>query len=397
MLTRDLLMHRTRKGRIRPTFLDISNASLLGLAKDLIEVLESSKGESRENLEAGLNARVSSTRKMKVAKGLVKLLLDRSEFEEPDGEAMERRFTIFETAVNVFRDQTNTQSMEEYRGQVAKSCGQNLEDIQESLYSDLASRRKLQDFKPIKPIDLLHRYNLAQVQGLLLYAQGLELSTASQDITVVRKVLRWLRFCRLVAEVRRDDMDWRMVVDGPGSILSMHKKYGLQLAQFMSVIPVLGTFKLEAEIQLPRKAKAHLELSHEAGLVSHHRGAAGYVPEEITKTAEAFEDARWSLDLAPEPRHFGPQEMCVPDFRFHDEQTGTSVSVELFHRWHKGPLLRRIEALRQFPDPYFVLGVDKALGSSSEIGAKIENNDQIFVFNAFTSLNKLKKALKRYE
>ena len=71
--------------------------------------------------------------------------------------------------------------------------------------------------------------------------------------------------------------------------------------------------------------------------------------------------------------------------------------MELFHRWHKGPLLRRIEALRKYPDPNFVLGVDKALVSNPEIQGQVENNEQIFVFNAFPSLSKIKKALKRYE
>ena len=177
----------------------------------------------------------------------------------------------------------------------------------------------------------------------------------------------------------------------------MQKKYGLQLAQFMSVVPILETFSLVAEIQLPRRSKAELRLSQEDGLRSHHRGGSGHIPEEITKTAAAFQNARWSLDIQPKPRHFGPTEMCVPDFCFYDAKTGTSVSVELFHRWHQGPLLRRIEALQRFPDPHFVLGLDKALASSAEMQSKIENNAQIFVFNAFPSLSKLQKVLRRFE
>ena len=398
MLTRELLMHRTTKGRIKPGFLDTENKSLRNLARDLIDIFTDAEGQSRETIETAANEKIAATRRTKVAKGLLKLLFDRSDFRTADPEAMKNRLEIFHSSVQVFRNLSDGASIESYREAIANQSGKSMEIMEDALYSDLAPRRPLEGFKQLTDVQLLERYNLAQVQGLLLYAQNLDLRIRESDISKVRKLLRWLRFCRLVAQVKRDEDFWSLVVEGPGAILSMQKKYGLQMANFMTGVPFLSNYTLEAVVQLPRKPKATLIIDHTDELRSLRKDSgSGYIPEEISKTAEAFESENWDLDLLPEPCYLGKSELCVPDFRFRHSETGISVAMELFHRWHKGPLIRRIEDLNQYPDPNFVLGVDKALVSNPEIKKQVENNEQIFVFNAFPSLSKIRKALKRYE
>ena len=262
MLTRDLLMHRTSKGRIKPGFLDTENKSLKNLAHDLIEIFKNAEGQSRETIDTATNERVAATRRTKVAKGLVKLLYDRSEFKQADPEAMKNRLEVFHSVVESFRSLPEEASIQSYRERISKRYGKSMELMEDALYSDLAPRRPLERFKLLTEIQLLERYNLAQVQGLLVYARNLDLRINEPDITAVRKLLRWLRFCRLVAQVRGEDNFWNLNVEGPGAILSMQKKYGLQLANFMTGVPFLSNYTLEAVVQLPRKPKAILIIDH---------------------------------------------------------------------------------------------------------------------------------------
>ena len=398
MLNRDLLMFRTNKGRIKPSFVDLQNRSIHNLARDLIQLCHKNIGESREHIENLIEEKTNRSRRKKVSKGLAKLLLDRCEFAEPKPNVLENRLDTFSQTARIFRKVELKESIEEYRLRVQKQLAQPLDLIEDGLFSDLKSRRQLTTFKAITPDELLHRYNLAQVQGLILYAERVTLTVEEPEIVKVRHLLRWLRFCRLVANVSRSETTWKIIVDGPGSILSMQKKYGLQLAQFFAVVPNLETFELEAVVRLPRKPVATLSVDSGSGLRSHHKQfGRGHVPEEISVIAEKFESSVWELSTQPEPINLIHDEICVPDFRFANADNGEVVFVELFHRWHQGALSKRLEIFDSVTEQNLVLGLDKALVSDSYVAEIAEKNDQIFVFNSFPSLSKLSKVLKAFE
>lgn len=398
MLNRDLLMFRTSKGRIKPTFLDVSNRSIHNLARELIALCEKNVGQSREYIESQIEEKTNRSRRKKVSKGLAKLILDRCDFAEPKPNVLESRLDLFSRTARIFREVDINESIENYRLRIQQQLSQPLEDIEDGLYADLKSRRSLQAFDSIKPAELLHRYNLAQVQGLILYADRVDLEVEEPDIAKVRHLLRWLRFCRLVANISKVESRWKITVDGPGSILSMQKKYGLQLAQFFGVVPHLEKFRVEAIVGLPRKPTSTLRIDESSGLQSHHKAfGRTHVPEEIAVIAEKFDSSTWELDTQPEPINLVYDEICVPDFRFFNPGNDQVVYIELFHRWHKGSLSKRLDILDGITERNLVLGLDKALVSDPYVAEIAENNGQIFVFNSFPSLSKIKKVLKVFE
>jgi len=394
VLTRDLLLFRVRDGRLRPSFIRREEPELLAIAQELIAELEGGKGQTRDELEEALSLRAGAFSRPRIAKGLVKLLLDRALFDEATEGVAETRWERFQLASRVMQELPADATLEAYEARLAEALPLPLPQVREALYVDLPGNRRLLGWEALTPAGLLDRYNLALAQGPLMGARRLTLRARSPELLRVRKLLRWLKFCRLVAEVRRDGEDWALEVEGPGALLSLQKKYGLQLASFLSVVPVLERWELMAEVEAHARRRAVLVLDHRDPLVSPLPTALGHIPEEVATLAEGFEDAVWELDLTPLPRHMGASGLCVPDLTFRHKETGREVALELFHAWHAGALARRLGELRSRPDMGLLLGVDRALAKGEEREA-LEAHPQVVLFNGFPSARRLLERLAR--
>lgn len=392
MLTRELLLFRVREGQLRPSFVKRGDAALHTLAAELIAEVEASRGRTRDEVEETLGLRAGAHTRPKVARGLVKLLVDRMRFDEPGEGIAEARAAAFHTAAGVLRALSPDSTAQEYEERLAQALPRPLPEAREALYADLPGDRKLLDWEALTPLELVDRYNLALAQGPLFDARRLTLRAQAPELLRVRKVLRWLKFCRLVAEVRRDGEDWVLEVEGPGAMLALQKKYGLQLASFLSVVPVLERWSLTASLESPRR-RVTLTLSDQDPLHSPHGLALGHIPPEVATLAEDFEDADWELDLLPVPRHMGAAGWCVPDLTFRHRETRREVALELFHAWHAGPLARRLEELRSRPDEDLLLGVDRALVRDSPERAALEKHPQVVLFHGFPSARRLRARL----
>jgi hypothetical protein len=394
VLTRDLLLFRVRDGRLRPSFIKRDDPELLAIARELIAELEGGKGQTRDDIEEALSLRAGAFSRPRIAKGLVKLLVDRALFDEATEGVAEARWERFQLAARVLRELPPDATVETYEARLTEALPTPLPEVREALYVDLPGNRRLLGWETLTPADLLDRYNLALAQGPLMGARRLTLRARSPELLRVRKLLRWLKFCRLVAEVRRDGEDWALEVEGPGALLSLQKKYGLQLATFLSVVPVLERWELTAEVEAHARRRAVLVLDYRDPLVSPLPTALGHIPEEVATLSQAFEDAAWELDLTPLPRHMGASGLCVPDLTFRHKETGREVALELFHAWHAGALTRRLRELRSRPDAGLLLGVDRALAKGEEREA-LEAHPQVVLFNGFPSARRLLDRLAR--
>lgn len=365
MLTKDLLIHRRVKDRIHPRLVDPEDAALLSLGARLTQVLAEAPDETRDHVVARLAEEIAGAPKPKVAKGLVKLVLDSLELEEPPEAVGTDRLEALLGAAEVLRALSESARPEDYEAALAAKLP--LEELRAGLYRDLPGARRVVKVRSLSSAGLLHRYNLAQVQGLVLHADRVRVEIPEANVLELRRVLRWLRFCRLVSQVEPTEAGFRLEVEGPGRILDGAKRYGLQLAEFVAVVPVLSRFRLTAEVRMRGKRPSLLELDESAGLVSPHEHALGHVPESIARAAEALQDhPDWRLDPDPAPRHVGAKEMCVPDLAFEHRRTGVRYDVELFHRWHAAALGRRLEQLATRPETGLILGVERALRVEDE-------------------------------
>lgn len=385
MLTRDLLRFSVRKGRIRPRFVDRDDPALAALAEDLAGYAREAPGRPKREVDEAMSARALAHDDPKMARGLVKLLQDRMEVADPGEQALERRERVFAAAMEALAAVEEDGELAAYEAAIAERIGEPLDGVRAALYEDLPDARLVEAVDPIDGPGLLDRYNLALAQGLVMYAGRLELSLPGLGRPEVRRVLRWLRFCRLVAEVRAEaDGGTALGVEGPAALFDGGKGYGLQLAQFLAVVPSVGTWSLSAEVRLPRRPTATLALTGADPLVSSFGGGAGYVPAELGAILEGIELGGWTIDPAPAPRTVGPTGLAVPDFALIPE-AGAPRVVELFHRWHRGQLTRRLDELAACPDPSFWVGVDKSLLSDADLAARIEGHPRCFTFRGFPS------------
>jgi len=392
MLTRELLLYRTLRGELRPSFVSREDSSLVSLAEQLLSVVARGVGASRDEVEEVLFSLAGAFPQPRVAKGVVKLLLDKLEFDEAPAEIAATRARWLPLAGQVLRALPPGATLEDYERRLPEALGAPLAEVRTRLYADLPGHRKLLDFEPLTAEELLDRYNLGLAQGLLLGARRITVRAHAPELLRVRKVLRWLKFCRLVAEVKREQDDWTLEVEGPGTVLDLQKKYGLQLASFLTAVPVLQRWTLSAEVQVGRR-HGTLSLDHTDPLVSPLPSALGHIPPEVATLAQGFADEEWKLDLTPLPRHVGATGLCVPDLLFHHRGTGREVALELFHAWHATSLLRRLDELKTRPDPGLLLGVERALAKGRAQHAALEEHPQVILFHGFPSAKRVREKL----
>ena len=142
-----------------------------------------------------------------------------------------------------------------------------IEDLATKLFSDLPENQRILRFRSFSPERLLHRYNSALVQWLLLHAHAVTIRTKQQDTKAWRQFFRHLRFHQLLAQIERKRGGvFSITVDGPMSLFQQTKKYGLSLASFFPAVLHLHEWQLAADIHLRNRKPKRLRLDHTAGL-----------------------------------------------------------------------------------------------------------------------------------
>jgi len=243
------------------------------------------------------------------------------------------------------------------------------------------------------------------VQSLLLYSGRLELDIEETDQAKLRRLFKYLKFFRLLATVHakpsrqknKAARRLKMVVDGPASIFENTRKYGLQLASFFPAVCDLEKWTLRAEIEL-RKDKRVLRLDQESGLKSHYHNFSAYVPEEIRMFHQLFKQKidAWQIVGDAPFVDIGGGELIFPDLSFQHD-SGKTVHLELFHRWHSTQLFSRIEQHdKELPDN-FIIGVDRALSSKPEIKEILDSSPFFsshgFLYRDFPGVDRVAKLL----
>lgn len=377
MLTRDLLRFRVADGRIAPRLLKATPAIVV-LAERLAVFWRDVEGQERGAIEEALQPLLHGTRSLLVARGLSRLLEQEGGWSEPASCAA-LRARVFPLSAAMLGDHATPEA---HRAAVAAAAGEPATAL-ERLYGDLPDAERLERAPRIEARDLLDRYNLAQCQGLLLGARALEVEVDDADTGLRRRLLKAVRFRRLLCEVRAAPAGaLALTISGPASVLDQATRYGLQLALFLPALACARSWRARARI--PQRgggsgSAPELLLSHEDGL----RGDTaflGHVPEELRALESALAgrlDGWTSVEPAPLPLPSG--ELVVPDLRL--ERGGRGVSIELFHRWHEAPLKRRLAQLRDGALPGLMLGVDRALARTTRCAPLVA--DALFASRGF--------------
>ncbi len=371
MLTKDLLRYRIQRGQIYPQFVDPTDSKLLAIADQLISVFEESQGKPRATiLEASKHVVDTTSGQPIIKRGLEKLLLDRTEFDTaPNEELIAFRQKLF-TETSRMLSQEQFQDYADYQQKVSQIVGKEVQlegkTLGDKLYADLPNCQPVLSFRRISAEHLLHRYNTAQVQGLLLHCNTFTLVLTESMTAELRQLFKYLRFNQLLSTIRKEKTTnedlFHITVDGPLNLFYKTKRYGMNLANFFVAVLHQPKWELTAEIQFRNKQSCRLFLDDSCGIKPISQQFLAYIPEDIQLFQEMLRNKTdtWQIhpgsQFLPLPGDF----YCFPDYQL-IHTSGVKVAIELFHPWHQGHLLARLNTLAEHTETLLILGVSREL------------------------------------
>ncbi len=203
-----------------------------------------------------------------VGRGLEKLLLDRTEFDtEAKTELSEFREKISSCSSTLLRGRGEVSlrgievgggvCLEEYRKAVAQDFGISTTELGSQLYGDLPPFQQVLSFRKMSAEGLLHRYNCAQIQGLLLRCEAMTIrlpeSGAAKlvDISAAGQVLAITHLPRIAGAA---DHHFRVekVVEGGRTRTDVHLLQGQERVEEL-VRMVAGTSTTQAAATFARE------------------------------------------------------------------------------------------------------------------------------------------------
>ncbi|MBQ9088474.1 MAG: DUF790 family protein [Lentisphaeria bacterium] len=391
MLKKEHICCKIASGRVKPQLTDTAAPSGLETASSLLAVYNEAltSGMTRSALEQLSGSVISASPDEKLASGLNKLLLDRTEFApaaELDYPAYRKE--LFSRSAELFK-----------QGILSSPPSAETPDI----YGDLPAFEQVSAFEALAPEALLELYNLAQCQALLIYASHLELRLADPDVSALRKVMKAVKFFRLLAEFSKLKQNGiKISVSGPYALFGPSVKYAISLAALLPVLVNLKKWSLEAVITL-RERELKLKLDEKLGLHSAKRSFSSFVPEEIRLYHRHFAEksADWQIVGDTPFLDAGNQQIIFPDLSFASQESGKVIHLELFHRWHAGQLNSRLELLKQHPELPLILGIDRAIMTKAELDEKLSNFPDIrkrcWLFSEFPGVENTLRVLRQTE
>ena len=386
MLTKDLLQYKIQKGQIHPQFVEPTNSELLAIAEQLITVFEESPNTARATLLESSKQIIDSTPGAPIIKrGLEKLLLDRTEFDTaPNEELIAFREKLF-TKTSRLLSEEQFENYAAYQRKVSRLMADESPiaemELGIKLYADLPSSQPVLTFRTLSAERLLHRYNAAQVQGLLVHCNTLTLTLSDSMTAELRQLFKYLRFNQLLCTIRKEDALYRITVDGPLNLFYKTKRYGMNLANFFVAVLHQPKWELTAEIQFRNRKPYRLSLDDSCGIKPISQQFLAYIPEDIQlfQTMLRNKTDDWQIRPGSQFLPLAGDFYCFPDYQL-VHTSGVETAIELFHPWHQGHLIARLNTLADQKDVSLILGVSKALEKKPLITAALESSTYFSAF-----------------
>ena len=388
MLTTDLLISRRRNGGVVPHRLAV-NEDTVELAGELIALFTEAVGSRRAELEEMLTGFEGEDTAFKVKRGLAHILEnDFATFETvAPTEPRELRKRVFALgAAGVPSRGRRETLLRQAADGLARESGKlvTAEEVAGGLFADLPGNQVLTAFDAPLPVDLIHRYNLAQAQGVFYRAHELTITAHRNEPARYKQLFRYMKLFGLMTLIEGDaEHGFTLRVDGPASLFAPSTRYGLAMAKLLPALLHVTKWSLRAGLK-PRQREAGYEtqdaggssrvredaaaeavevfaLDDKCGLVSHYK--AGKEFDSILEEAFAGRwekmETEWRLerevDLVPVPGS-----AIIPDFRV-AHPDGRSVLVEIVGFWRPEYLRKKFALLRKSGRKDLVLAVSERL------------------------------------
>ena len=386
MLPSELLTHRLNGETITPKRLKIDEQTL-AVARELIDCFLAARGGTQGQLDNQLQELEGDSPDYRFKRGLAHLLKSACEFEvvsplEPQL-LRERVFSL--SALSVPSSPQSCQTLDTLALQLSQELEREVlpAHIREGLYADLAENKVLMEFEEPTPEQLLHKYNLSQVQGVFYRASQLVLNAHRNVPGEYKLLFRYLKLFQLMAYIEGDaDHGFTITIDGATSLFKPSTRYGLAIAKMIPALLHVTKWSLSATLQTRdfytnNWKTGKFSLDANCGLVSHYPPGKPYdsmLEEAFASRWESLK-SEWVLerevDLIPIPGS-----VMIPDFRLvHPD--GRSLLLEIVGYWRPEYLQKKFSQVRRAERNDLILAISERLNlekagvSLTDVPAKI--------------------------
>jgi predicted nuclease of restriction endonuclease-like RecB superfamily len=398
VITGPLLRARCTRDEVKPSLVDPTSERYLDAAQALLEECQAAVEQQLTRGELGkrIDERIVGDRvDHKLLKGLAKVASQRAEFDTraplPPTELRDR---LFEAGpVRRRPDASGAPTAPEVMASLADELGCTPLEIERGMFADLKENQVVLSVDVPSPAWLLHRYNLALIQGLLLHARQVTITLGTPEPKRLRQLFRHIKFQQLMYRIQPAGQAVVITLDGPASLFGLSTRYGMSLANFFPALPLQpGPWTMTAELNYRRRNRP-MTLTHTDGLVSHLPDTGTWRSREEQWLEEQWAklDTDWILEPGAEVLNLGGEGVVVPDLTF---RRGSRVAhLEVVGVWRKAYLEGRLALLAKHGHPNLILAVNRKL--LGDKGAAPEDLGAAVI--PFTSAITAKKVLKLVE
>ena len=414
MLTANLARSRTRHGTVTPLFIDSDDQQYRDTVEELIQMFENHLGEPKGELEEKIDQLTIADTDYKVVQGLAKLLKDECEFEAvAAADPREIRQQLFENANEsypIVRQPTlgeDTRQLEVYSA-VADRLGISLEECYRGMYADLEDNKRLVRFgdrvsaeydgtdgtsttthltgdseesyaEDAITLDwLLTRYNLALAQAVLYDATRMRIRVWDHFGTV----FSYVKLFGLMHRIYPIDEDgnrvattdaadgYEAILDGPASLFSQSRKYGIRMANFLPALPLCNHWEMHGEILAdeggPSSDTLSFNLDHTDDLSSHYSAQSDFDSDVERTLAQKWDRANtdWELVREDDVLDLGA-EVMLPDFAL-EHPDGRRAILEIVGFWTPEYLDEKLAKIRDADLDHLLVAVSERLECSAD-------------------------------
>jgi len=385
MLTNDLLVTRTHKGRIEPVFVVPQDPENLEIASSIIDIFLANIGRTYGELieEVGGLEEIN----YRLIRGMAQIL--------------ERRCTIDKDSVidpiaarrAVFEESGGFVTCEEARLEILDRTARKLsiksDDLEKALFADQEDNLVIKEFQTIAPESLLWQYNLSLAQTLLFKATGMEIWIEDNYQQVFWKIKK--------LGLMYSMQDGKIYLDGPISLFKLTEKYGTALAKLLPAIIMSTKWSLKASI-IRKTSQGNriydFTLDHTTRqFFGKDYGTGSIVAFDSSIEREFYQLSYngWTVRREPTVLKAG-QYSFIPDFSL--ERGDIKVYVEIIGFWTPDYLKNKIQKINQLKEKEsLILLVNRKLACS---GSEFKTDKVIFYDRKIPHLEII-KVLRKYE
>jgi len=371
MLPSDLLINKFVGESIVPRKLEL-NQQFLNLANEQITCFKSLVGQTQHILEERLSVLEGDNIDYRIRRGfnhLLKSHFSRLEIISPIEPQLIRKKVFSRDNLCAPLPKNRLNHLERISQELSLELNKEVttQDIINGIYGDLSENQILVQFEPPTAEELIHLYNLSQVQGIFYRASKIILQAHRNVPGQYKLLFRYLKLFQLMAYIEGDaETGFTITLDGPTSLFKASTQYGFALAKMIPALLHVSRWSLNANLKLKDTYnKTHTDgyysLDHFCGLVSHYPPGKTYDSMIESSFVESWSkiSTLWRLerevDLIPIPGS-----VMIPDFRLvHPD--GRYFLLEIVGYWRKEYLQKKFAQVKKSQVNNLILAISERL------------------------------------